>query len=278
MNVPLAPAVEIIHPLTNVAFTKAMEDKEGTSIIYVWSDGDDNEKAKEIADKLAYNFLIDASVHFYAYKYSDAGDVQQLHPFISSPLPTFLAISNGEIAQYQYEKVYDEDDEDEDEDDDDDDDEEEEEEEEEEKEEEKASKVVREEMTELSVNRFVNDYAGTEINPSGGLSTALGRLPALDRLMMQSRVAGPEFYSHVKDILAANAGNRRSVKAYTDVLDVFAKDGAEAVWSMLKDARRRLADMKSGDRDYEDTLALRNVARAVVRFLKSEDKSMSDEL
>ncbi|KAM7452689.1 hypothetical protein BLSTO_06572 [Blastocystis sp. subtype 1] len=82
-----------------------MEDKEGTSIIYVWSDGDDNEKAKEIADKLAYNFLIDASVHFYAYKYSDAGDVQQLHPFISSPLPTFLAISNGEIAQYQYEKV-----------------------------------------------------------------------------------------------------------------------------------------------------------------------------
>ena len=253
--------------------------EEGTSIIYVWSDGDDNEKAKEIADKLAYNFLIDASVHFYAYKYSDAGDVQQLHPFISSPLPTFLAISNGEIAQYQYEKVYDEDDEDEDEDDDDDDDEEEEEEEEEEeKEEEKASKVVREEMTELSVNRFVNDYAGTEINPSGGLSTALGRLPALDRLMMQSRVAGPEFYSHVKDILAANAGNRRSVKAYTDVLDVFAKDGAEAVWSMLKDARRRLADMKSGDRDYEDTLALRNVARAVVRFLKSEDKSMSDEL
>ena len=133
-------------------------------------------------------------------------------------------------------------------------------------------------MTELSVNRFVNDYAGTEINPSGGLSTALGSLPALDRLMMQSRVAGPEFYSHVKDILAANAGNRRSVKAYTDVLDVFAKDGAEAVWSMLKDARRRLADMKSGDRDYEDTLALRNVARAVVRFLKSEDKSMSDEL
>lgn len=108
--------MEIIHPLTSVAFTKAMEDKEGTSIIYVWSDGDDNEKAKEIADKLAYNFLIDASVHFYAYKYSDAGDVQQLHPFISSPLPTFLAISNGEIAQYQYEKVYDEDDDDEDED------------------------------------------------------------------------------------------------------------------------------------------------------------------
>ena len=96
--------------------------------------------------------------------------------------------------------------------------------------------------------------------------------------MQQSRVASPEFYKHAKDLLEMNADNRRSVKAYTNVLDAFAREGVEAVWTMLKDARLRLADMRSGDRDYEDTLALRNVARAVVRFLKSEDKSMSDEL
>ena len=66
MNVPLAPAVDIVPPLTPAALKEAMQNPETTTIVYVWKEGDDNANAEAIARKLANNFLIDSSVHFYS--------------------------------------------------------------------------------------------------------------------------------------------------------------------------------------------------------------------
>ena len=276
MSVPLAPAVDIVPPLTPAALKEAMQNSETTAIVYVWKEGDDNANAEAIARKLANNFLIDSSVHFYSYQYSEATGMKALQSVVHAPLPTFLAISNGEIAQYEYEKVY--------EDDEDDDDEDDEDEEEEEMEVEqdievpKEPKVIREEMTDVSVNRFINDYAGTELNIKGGLSTAFGRIPVADRLMKDVKVATAAFYGQMKEQLAGSTNDGRFAKVYLEVLDVLKNKGMDAVWTLVKESRRHLSELRRHNREYEDTLALRNVARAVAKYLKVEEDLMSDEL
>ena len=281
MSVPLAPAVDIVPPLTPAALKEAMQNSETTAIVYVWKEGDDNANAEAIARKLANNFLIDSSVHFYSYQYSEATGMRALQSVVHAPLPTFLAISNGEIAQYEYEKVYEEDEEDDDDDDDDDDDEEEEEEEmevEQDIEVPKETKVIREEMTDVSVNRFINDYAGTELNIKGGLSTAFGRIPVADRLMKDVKVATAAFYGQMKEQLAGSTNDGRFAKVYLEVLDVLKNKGMDAVWTLVKESRRHLSELRRHNREYEDTLALRNVARAVAKYLKVEEDLLSDEL
>lgn len=284
MSVPLAPAVDIVPPLTPAALKEAMQNSETTAIVYVWKEGDDNANAEAIARKLANNFLIDSSVHFYSYQYSEATGMKALQSVVHAPLPTFLAISNGEIAQYEYEKVYEDDEDDEDDDDEDDDDEDDEDEEEEEMEVEqdievpKEPKVIREEMTDVSVNRFINDYAGTELNIKGGLSTAFGRIPVADRLMKDVKVATAVFYGQMKEQLAGSTNDGRFAKVYLEVLDVLKNKGMDAVWTLVKESRRHLSELRRHNREYEDTLALRNVARAVAKYLKVEEDFLSDEL
>ena len=284
MSVPLAPAVDIVPPLTPAALKEAMQNSETTAIVYVWKEGDDNANAEAIARKLANNFLIDSSVHFYSYQYSEATGMKALQSVVHAPLPTFLAISNGEIAQYEYEKVYEDDEDDEDDDDEDDEDEDDEDEEEEEMEVEqdievpKEPKVIREEMTDVSVNRFINDYAGTELNVKGGLSTAFGRIPVADRLMKDVKVATAAFYGQMKEQLAGSTNDGRFAKVYLEVLDVLKNKGMDAVWTLVKESRRHLSELRRHNREYEDTLALRNVARAVAKYLKVEEDLLSDEL
>lgn len=271
-------------PLTPAALKEAMQNSETTAIVYVWKEGDDNANAEAIARKLANNFLIDSSVHFYSYQYSEATGMRALQSVVHAPLPTFLAISNGEIAQYEYEKVYEDDEDDEDDDDEDDDDEDDEDEEEEEMEVEqdievpKEPKVIREEMTDVSVNRFINDYAGTELNVKGGLSTAFGRIPVADRLMKDVKVATAAFYGQMKEQLAGSTNDGRFAKVYLEVMDVLKNKGMDAVWTLVKESRRHLSELRRHNREYEDTLALRNVARAVAKYLKVEEDLLSDEL
>ena len=273
-------------PLSPAALKEAIQNPDITTVVYVWKEGDDNANAEAIARNLAHNFLIDSSVHFYSYQYSEATGMKALQSVVHAPLPTFLAISNGEIAQYEYEKVYEEDDEDEDEDDEDDEDEDDEEDDEEEEEMEveqdievpKEPKVIREEMTDVSVNRFINDYAGTELNIKGGLSTAFGRIPVADRLMKDVKVATTAFYGQMKEQLAGITNDGRFAKVYLEVLDVLENKGMDAVWTLVKESRRHLSELRRHNREYEDTLALRNVARAVAKYLKVEEDLMSDEL
>lgn len=271
-------------PLTPAALKEAMQNSETTAIVYVWKEGDDNANAEAIARKLANNFLIDSSVHFYSYQYSEATGMKALQSVVHAPLPTFLAISNGEIAQYEYEKVYEDEDDDDEDDEEDDDDEDDEDEEEEEMEVEqdievpKEPKVIREEMTDVSVNRFINDYAGTELNIKGGLSTAFGRIPVADRLMKDVKVATAAFYGQMKEQLAGSTNDGRFAKVYLEVLDVLKNKGMDAVWTLVKESRRHLSELRRHNREYEDTLALRNVARAVAKYLKVEEDFLSDEL
>ena len=260
-------------PLTPAALKEAMQNPETTTIVYVWKEGDDNANAEAIARKLANNFLIDSSVHFYSYQYSEATGMRALQSVVHAPLPTFLAISNGEIAQYEYEKVYEEDEEDDDEDDD-----EEEMEVGQDIEVPKEPKVIREEMTDVSVNRFINDYAGTELNVKGGLSTAFGRIPVADRLMKDVKVATAAFYGQMKEQLAGSTNDGRFAKVYLEVMDVLKNKGMDAVWTLVKESRRHLSELRRHNREYEDTLALRNVARAVAKYLKVEEDLLSDEL